>query len=497
MSYHCLKRYKDGGICQALTGKIFWSFVYVDDAESGWSRTEKEAQDRTNVKVIQYLKEEGRKEGVYLQMFNKTWTVRVSYAMRQENRSSWTEDFAKTAGFPSFRDLNRSLQKQYPGGQIFFVFLVNKSGRAFASSSVNEGAADAEYCVVYRGEPGSILHEVLHVFGAADLYYPPQVTQAAGRILGESVMMNSDCQVLDDLTKYLIGWHRQPTAKARQLLMATAGITEQMVSDALQAENQVRNGYGRKTYSNGTVYEGEFQEGVADGRGTFYYTNGSVYQGEVKMGSPHGTGRITYASGTVYEGAFQNGEPNGRGRFIYKDGAVYQGDVKNGSFEGRGTLRYAGGTVYEGTFQNHHFHGRGRIRFADGAAYEGDFQQGKRQGNGRYVFASGTAYDGEFQDDQFHGRGRIRYTDGSVYEGTFRNGLQQGRGRYSYASGTVYEGEFRNGEPCGCGIYLFSNGDRYEGEVQNGKLHGRGCLTYAGGTVRRGRFVNDEYKGNW
>lgn len=451
MSYHCLKRYKGGGICQALTGKIFWSFVYVDDAESGWSRTEKEAQDRTNVKVIQYLKEEGRKEGVYLRMFNKTWTVRVSYAMRQENRSSWTEDFAKTAGFPSFRDLNRSLQKQYPGGQIFFVFLVNKSGRAFASSSVNEGAADAEYCVVYRGEPGSILHEVLHVFGAADLYYPPQVAQAAGRILGESVMMNSDCQVLDDLTKYLIGWHRQPTAKARQLLMATAGITEQMVSDALQAENQVRNGYGRKTYSNGTVYEGEFQEGVADGRGTFYYTNGSVYQG----------------------------------------------DVKNGSFEGRGTLRYAGGTVYEGTFQNHQFHGRGCIRFADGAAYEGDFQQGKRQGNGRYVFASGTAYDGEFQDDQFHGRGRIRYADGSVYEGTFRNGLQQGRGRYSYASGTVYEGEFRNGEPCGCGIYLFSNGDRYEGEVQNGKLHGQGCLTYADGTVRRGRFVNDEYKGNW
>lgn len=400
MLYHCLKRYKDGGICQALTGKIFWSFVYVDDAESGWSRTEKEAQDRTNVKVIQYLKEEGRKEGVYLRMFNKTWTVRVSYAMRQENRSSWTEDFAKTAGFPSFRDLNRSLQKQYPGGQIFFVFLVNKSGRAFASSSVNEGAADAEYCVVYRGEPGSILHEVLHVFGAADLYYPPQVAQAAGRILGESVMMNSDCQVLDDLTKYLIGWHRQPTAKARQLLMATAGITEQMVSDALQAENQVRNGYGRKTYSNGTVYEGEFQEGVADGRGTFYYTNGSVYQG----------------------------------------------DVKNGSFEGRGTLRYAGGTVYEGTFQNHQFHGRGCIRFADGAAYEGDFQQGKRQGNGRYVFASGTVYEGEFRNGEPCGCGIYLFSNGDRYEGEVQNGKLHGRGCLTYADGTVRRGRFVNDE---------------------------------------------------
>ena len=400
MSYHCLKRYKDGGICQALTGKIFWSFVYVDDAESGWSRTEKEAQDRTNVKVIQYLKEEGRKEGVYLRMFNKTWTVRVSYAMRQENRSSWTEDFAKTAGFPSFRDLNRSLQKQYPGGQIFFVFLVNKSGRAFASSSVNEGAADAEYCVVYRGEPGSILHEVLHVFGAADLYYPPQVAQAAGRILGESVMMNSDCQVLDDLTKYLIGWHRQPTAKARQLLMATAGITEQMVSDALQAENQVRNGYGRKTYSNGTVYEGEFQEGVADGRGTFYYTNGSVYQG----------------------------------------------DVKNGSFEGRGTLRYAGGTVYEGTFQNHQFHGRGRICYADGSVYEGTFRNGLQQGRGRYSYVSGTVYEGEFRNGEPCGCGIYLFSNGDQYEGEVQNGKLHGRGCLTYADGTVRRGRFVNDE---------------------------------------------------
>ena len=289
MSYHCLKRYKDGGICQALTGKIFWSFVYVDDAE---------------------------------------------------------------------------------------------------------------YCVVYRGEPGSILHEVLHVFGAADLYYPPQVAQAAGRILGESVMMNSDCQVLDDLTKYLIGWHRQPTAKARQLLMATAGITEQMVSDALQAENQVRNGYGRKTYSNGTVYEGEFQEGVADGRGTFYYTNGSVYQG----------------------------------------------DVKNGSFEGRGTLRYAGGTVYEGTFQNHQFHGRGRICYADGSVYEGTFRNGLQQGRGRYSYVSGTVYEGEFRNGEPCGCGIYLFSNGDRYEGEVQNGKLHGRGCLTYADGTVRRGRFVNDE---------------------------------------------------
>ena len=83
MEYHCLKRYKDGGICQSMTGKIFWSFVYVEDTESGWSETEKQRQQETNLAVIQYLKNMAKQEHVNLQMISRERTGK-KWEMKEE-----------------------------------------------------------------------------------------------------------------------------------------------------------------------------------------------------------------------------------------------------------------------------------------------------------------------------------------------------------------------------------------------------------------------------
>lgn len=403
MAYQCLKRYKDGGICQSLTGKIFWSFVYIEDPESGWSVTEKQKQEKTNLAVIRYLKDMAKQEHVSLQMFMKSFSVRLTCVMGKNNISSWTEDFAKSEGFSSLGDMDRKLRKQYPDCQNFYIFLANKSGRAFASPSVNAGGMDAEYCVVYRGDFDMLLHEVLHVFGAADLYYPEQVKQSARRILGKSVMMDSGCHVIDDLTKYLIGWHRSPSAKAQRLLDATAGITAQMVSEALEREDQNKNGFGRTVYSNGTTYEGNFKDGVADGTGTMRYADGSVYQGEIRMTERHGQGRLTYANGAVYEGDFQEGMLHGNGRYVYADGTTYEGEFRNGDFQGKGVMVYTDGTVYEGDFQNGSPQGYGKFIFTNGARYEGEIRNGKYHGKGCLVYSDGTEKKGYFENNEYKG----------------------------------------------------------------------------------------------
>lgn len=380
MAYHCLKRYKDGGSCQSLTGKIFWSFVYVEDPESGWSVTEKQNQEKTNLAVIRYLKDMAKQEHVSLQMFVKSFSVRLTCAMGKNNISSWTEEFAKSEGFPSLGDMNQHLRKSYPDSQNFYIFLANKSGRAFASPSVNGSMTEAEYCVVYRGNFGSLLHEVLHVFGAADLYYPEQVEQTARNVLGESVMLNSSCHVIDDLTKYLIGWHKVPSAKAQRLLDDAAGITAQMVSEALKREDQNKNGFGRTVYSNGTIYEGNFKDGAADGFGTIRYKDGSVYRGEIRMGELHGRGSLQYAGGTVYEGDFQNDTFQGKGRMVYASGTVYEGDFQNGSPQGYGKYIFTNGARYEGEVRNGRFHGKGCLTYADGTAKKGYFENDEYKG---------------------------------------------------------------------------------------------------------------------
>ena len=312
MAYHCLTKYKDGGTCHSLTGQIFWHFVYVEDPKSRWHKKERDIQEKVNQDVIRYLKKEGRKEQTALQMFMKSCTLRLPYEMQADNIQTWTAQFAQLSGFSSMKEMDLKLKETYPQGQDFYIFLLNKPGRAYASPSLSSETVESEFCVVYRSDFNALLHEVLHVFGAADFYYPKQAAKAAEQILGKSVMLNSSDPVIDDLTRYLIGWHKQPSEKAQKLLDATAGITREMVSEALEQEQMDKNGFGRKEYSNGVIYEGNFVNGIPEGQGTIYYTDGSVYKGEVRMSEPWGKGKLTYADGTVLEGYFKEGKYQGK-----------------------------------------------------------------------------------------------------------------------------------------------------------------------------------------
>ena len=58
-------------------------------------------------------------------------------------------------------------------------------------------------------------------------------------------------------------------------------------------------GAGEGTYvePNGSVYEGQFQDGRRHLRGTMRYSNGYVYVGEWKHGTIHGRGRFVTGRG--------------------------------------------------------------------------------------------------------------------------------------------------------------------------------------------------------
>ena len=57
-------------------------------------------------------------------------------------------------------------------------------------------------------------------------------------------------------------------------------------------------------------YNGECKKGLAEGQGTSKGIN--MYVGEFKKGLPNGTGKYTWANGTVYDGQFKNGLKEGK-----------------------------------------------------------------------------------------------------------------------------------------------------------------------------------------
>ncbi|MFK8058235.1 MAG: caspase family protein [Saprospiraceae bacterium] len=67
-------------------------------------------------------------------------------------------------------------------------------------------------------------------------------------------------------------------------------------------------GFGRYTYRDGAVYEGEFEEGKPSGEGVVHYTNGDVYTGGWDMTGPDGAGAYMFANGKRVAGVWDYGK---------------------------------------------------------------------------------------------------------------------------------------------------------------------------------------------
>uniref|UniRef100_A0A7S2QCD6 Uncharacterized protein n=1 Tax=Zooxanthella nutricula TaxID=1333877 RepID=A0A7S2QCD6_9DINO len=138
-----------------------------------------------------------------------------------------------------------------------------------------------------------------------------------------------------------------------------------------------------------------------------------------------GFGRRVFDGGDVYEGEFLDGQRHGSGKYSYANGDRYEGAWREDTMDGQGTMMYAGGSMtYTGEWRNNKHHGRGKYVWPhDSEAYEGEFANDDFNGFGRYSYANGEVYEGHFKDSLKHGRGRYIYADGTIaFEGEFRNG---------------------------------------------------------------------------
>lgn len=113
--------------------------------------------------------------------------------------------------------------------------------------------------------------------------------------------------------------------------------------------------------------------------GVLTYEDGSIYEGELRDGRPHGQGRFLDTDGTIKDGEFQNGKFR-QGTQTYADGSVYTGRMKDGEPDGQGTMFYADGSRYVGGWENGVTNGQGRFEDADGTIMDGEFQNGVFQG---------------------------------------------------------------------------------------------------------------------
>jgi hypothetical protein len=69
------------------------------------------------------------------------------------------------------------------------------------------------------------------------------------------------------------------------------------------------NTLGSLRYKDGSVYTGDFVNGIGEGNGKCKYANGDRYEGGWKNHAPHGQGIMHFSKGTTYAAIWDNGVP--------------------------------------------------------------------------------------------------------------------------------------------------------------------------------------------
>ena len=178
-----------------------------------------------------------------------------------------------------------------------------------------------------------------------------------------------------------------------------------------------------------------------------------MYVGNFKGVLPHGKGKYTWSDGTIYEGDWEDGKITGKGQIIWSSGAQYEGDFAGGYIHGFGTFTGSDGSIYRGSWRMNVLHGVGKKQYCNSDIYEGNWKEGVHEGSGRYSWNSGNVYIGSWKGGKMCGRGVMKWADGDLFDGLWLNGFRHGYGIYRFVDGGYYFGTWSQGLKDGKGLF--------------------------------------------
>ncbi len=479
----------NNGRCKTLVGNVNVTVLIASDSETSWDGETRSALISSLAEQEKRLESDAAGYGKELDVTFSFIDVKIEGKTAVTTFNLWEDEIIKAAGFTSKSSAQKELDEQNDADSNPIVIALNRAGRAYARQQTSE--RNTEMLVLYSSDMTAFRHELYHLYGAEDFYYPKEVKELAAEKLPESIM-NSGSET-DALTAFIIGWDDEMDENAYEFLKGTSHLT----AAYLKEENAKEMFTGTVTdhmLSYG-VYTGYLEHGVPNGYGKLIYTEGGSYEGYLINGSFHGEGTRIWENGDSYSGGWNMGNFNGKGTYTWASGDKYTGDWVNGVRTGKGTHTWASGSSYTGDFVDDKRTGYGTYKWTDGASYTGYFIDGVRTGNGKMIWADGTRYEGGFANNEFEGQGTYTSPNGLKYVGAFKTGKYHGYAKVNYANGAVYEGYFANGYREGQGTMIYDGGSSYTGSWKADLWHGKGRYTYANGAYYEGDFLNHKFHG--
>lgn len=226
------------GNCGTLTRNPTLVVLFVDDAESAWNDTLiQHFQNVQIAKAVDWLEQQAAKHNVPLDIQTKFYhgTLdnggKVYYPDAIAHKPSDADyDLLETV----VANMNEGtgdqfyakLRRDNGGEDVIFLCMVNKDGLSYARGHADPYSSILEYAVVYarntdvpatdtlhqktHNRASVVAHEVLHLFGAEEMYDPEGRNEIAKQKYLKDVMLWTESFIVRNeitpFTAYCIGW---------------------------------------------------------------------------------------------------------------------------------------------------------------------------------------------------------------------------------------------------------------------------------------------------
>ena len=194
---------KNRGVCKAFKGKVLLNFFMVSDGDCIWTEDAIAEFKKTTEDAIYFLNYDSDRFGVELEILcNYTFVSHPETMVREDHRTVIPE-ILDSLGYSDKYKVSSDLTEEFGTDSAALIFCFNRQERSLSTPTTLEHGF--EYAILY-GEKEDFRHELLHLYGAKDLYTPERIDKIAARYFSDSVMRVSGGFILDPLNAFLIGW---------------------------------------------------------------------------------------------------------------------------------------------------------------------------------------------------------------------------------------------------------------------------------------------------
>ena len=223
---HILLRRKKRGDASELVGKVAMLLFFVNDDSARWTASAQKKFSNTHDAAMKDVVEAAKKYSVSVTIDTFVEEVTVPYICDVNSESSgsskWIDSIMTKYSSKLFKGYRKHYKETLGYDQIAVAFVFNKNFRAYAQQEWCY--LDTECSVLYASaSKKTIIHELLHQFGAEDIYVLEYCMKTVQK-LNYSSIMAAKGNAIDSLTAYTVGWCKEIDDNAVELLEASKHV---------------------------------------------------------------------------------------------------------------------------------------------------------------------------------------------------------------------------------------------------------------------------------